>query len=264
MDINDLICFAQGRDGEDSSESEEVTFSPNLSLFGSSPPCDFDIEISDESGRNVRQLLENIFSNKESSSLLWVGLPNSIRKNLVDLLRRKFNLNDETFELKLLKYRKRSEEECKFVVKKAMKALSKNFKLLQKESKFSNRSDSEAAFYEYYFADVAQKNNELLDYYYLPGCKLQKQSDRLFCLDKTVSFMYLQKILSSEKFKVDFLQYLLVDFKSECLKLRKEKLNKLAQYLISGKKLRGIKLPWSDFEIQTAYDRLTKHLTQSL
>ena len=254
MEIDDLICPGGGHDeggSESSNLSVNLSFGPPVSRSSKSPPGNPSIFAS---------ILAEFFANRSPAPAMWLRLSTTQRDLLSEALRRKFQIS-ELGVAKLRKSRRRSEEECKFVVKKGMKSLFKAFKRRHQGFILGSKSLDEAEFYRHYFAEQALLSEQPIDLFFLPGSKAQKDSSLLPSLDKTVSSVYLHRIFASEKFRDDFLRYLYEDFYRESLKTRESKLEKLVGLLVAGKRCKSAKIPWTDQEIQVAQSHLVGIIT---
>lgn len=249
MDIDDLI-YPQVYEGSVSYDSDEQNLSLNLSFSGQDGPS-----LNQNIQAAFFEVLSDLFANRDCSTLAWLALSRSQKDLLRESLRRKFVLN-ELGEARQIKIRRRSEEECKFVVKKGMRSLLKAFKRDHKDLVRGCKSLDEEEFYRFYFAEQASSTGEDLDYFYLPGCKAQKASSLISSLDKTVSAAYLQRVLGSLSFRADFFKYLMQSLQPESVRVRNAKLVKLAAALASGKKCRSVKLPWTEAEVKGAREHL--------
>lgn len=190
----------------------------------------------------ILKILKHVFSESKIEEKLEIEtIDPTVLKKLKELLVSKFEF-ESGFNVKCVKKKRKAEEECKFVVKRALKFLFKEFK--RKNSHFIKGTKvlDEFEFYKHYFGG----ENEI-EQFVIPGCKLQKASD-LSSLDKTVSVHYMHKILQSEEFRKDFEEYLRTVFEEECEENRRTKLEKIALMLVqkSGK---SQQLPWADSEV---------------
>lgn len=268
MHSSDFVLFAPTREMSDS-ELSEGALSPTLSFCERDPPTPPPVPDpakppfahapallpAPAPHGPVPEILESIFTNRPIRPELWAGTRPETREALRDALKRKFDVGDQG-EVLPRKGRRRTEEECKFAVKRGVKALFKAFKKAHKGFIRGNKSKDEEEFYRHYFGEAAAREHRGLEDFYLPGCKLQKESPRLFDLDKTVSFAYLQRVFGSDPFLRDFGEYLRTNFVEDCVKIRTEKLVKLSSAILEGRKCRSLKLPWTDLEVQTARTHL--------
>lgn len=187
---------------------------------------------------SLLKILNQIFLNKNINPADW-NLLNDMEKILLkDSLKRKFDIS-ESGAVELKKNQKRSEEECKFVTKRAFKFLLKAFKSRSPEMSKISKERCELMFYEAFFGCLVQDNFEELDRYFLPGSKLQLYSPRLRLLDKTVSYNYLQKICHSEAFRRSFEDYIINFFYHECIAIREDTLSEIATCILENRKVRA-------------------------
>lgn len=77
----------------------------------------------------------------------------------------------------------------------------------------------------------------------LPGSVLQKNFKNLFKLDTTISINYINRLLKSELFRKDFLNYLTNGFYSECEAEREEKVKSLVEKMKDKNKWKVLRVP---------------------
>lgn len=197
--------------------------------------------------------LRKIFENEPLQNIDFAFLSAPALEYLRDVLRRKFVLGPNFEGLELIKARRRNEERFKFVVKKGIKRLFKNFKKAHNGFIKGDKLQDELEFYRHYFWEAAGIDRGRFHAFLLPGSKIQKELTLgPGKVDKTVSFSYLARIFSADRFRSDFVFYLLNDFAQECLQTRDQKLLKIADNFEAGRRPRGNKLPWTRLEMVEA------------
>ena len=92
-----------------------------------------------------------------------------------ELLKRKFFFDLNFMNFELIKCRRRNEEQFKFVVKKAFKRLFRNFKRANNGFIKGSKIYDELEFYQFYFKETAAVDHAQLEWYLLPGSKIQKE-----------------------------------------------------------------------------------------
>ena len=144
----------------------------------------------------------------------------------------------------------RNEDQCKFVIKKAMKHLFKQFKARNNFFIKGEKILDEYEFYNYYFKEEAERVKCFIDWFFLPGSKIQKNSQIISKLDKTVSYAYIIRLFMSKVFRKDFTDYLLDQFFEEYVELRNSKINTIIEKLQTNQfRIRSLKLPWTNEEL---------------
>lgn len=202
---------------------------------------------------SIYLFLLKIFENEPLTNLDFAFLSPDALAYLREVLRRKFVLGPNFEGLELIKGRRRNEEQFKFVVKKGMKRLFRNFKRSRKGFIKGDKLLDELEFYRHYFWDASGHDRAQFDAFFLPGSKIQKEfAAGAARLDKTVSFSYLARVFRSEPFKRDFVAYLLHDFGQEYVQTRAHKLLKVAANFEAGKRPKSNKLPWTRAEMVEA------------
>lgn len=192
---------------------------------------------------DVKEVLNQIFNEVTpdlGSHLLSIRQQNAIRQ----ILKGKMELSENLTVQKIRKPR-RAEEEYKFIVKKALKFLFRQFKRRNSDFIRGQKVLDELELYNYYFKDVLDVEEALM-----PGCKLQKASMRSN-LNKTVSGSYLEKILTSSQFRKDFREYLEKHFMREYESIRETKIENIAKSVCEDN-LKRVQLPWTISEVEQA------------
>lgn len=163
---------------------------------------------------------------------------------------------------------KRPEECNKFLMTRAFKFLKTNF---NNNFKGSNKDDS--AFYDYYFKNVAERDDISLDSYHYPV--KGKSANKL----KTVNSQFFKRIFSSTRFTNDLIKYILECFKQDYKQeiaakliamLKKWELNMDENGRFTEKGLKQIKtyllknqrckLPWTLDGLKDAVFRVHEHI----
>ena len=230
--------------------------------------------------------IEQAFQGSITSSHELVGL-SSIEANIVDAILQKKDFNQKN---KKQKGKKREEEKQKFFFKGLLKHTETKF--LGDEDIENKRSKKKQvkknSYYEYYWREVAKEHNIDLSNFFHPNKKLAsgKTTAQISSVHnpglKSLNATYIDLILTSDKFKVDTIDYLDNVFMAECQKARVKKIVKLiiklnglannackktsnftvneqvaavnsalSNYLIENPKS---KLPWTDSELQETRD----------
>jgi len=161
------------------------------------------------------------------------------------------------------KSHKRPEECYKFIFTRVLKFLKKSFK-----KNFNIKQNLDEQFYGYYFAELAQKNQESLENYYYPLTKKDNKKE-------TLNSNYFAKIFQSKNFINDLVKYinehLYEEYKTEIIQKLESLLLKwdpyfgegeqkpdkhieeIKQYLMKNKRC---KLPWTLDEVKEAVLRV--------
>lgn len=161
------------------------------------------------------------------------------------------------------KSHKRPEECYKFIFTRVLKFLKKSFK-----KNFNIKQNLDEQFYGYYFAELAQKNQEPLENYYYPLTKKDNKKE-------TLNSNYFAKIFQSKNFINDLVKYinehLYEEYKTEIIQKLESLLLKwdpyfaeeeqktekyieeIKQYLMKNKRC---KLPWTLDEVKEAVLRV--------
>jgi len=242
-----MKVFKFNSDSEDSFDSKELSFERQNS--GN--------RISDSKGYElVFTILDSLFEKQSFDPSVFIELTQQTWSNLIELIKKKFVVNEQYLILGLRKNKRRNEEQCKFVFKKAMKRLFKLFKAKNNYFIKGNKILDEIEFYNYYFKSTAEFLGEPIQLFYLPGCKLQIQTTKQN-VDKTISYAYMKRVFSSESFKQDFVHYLVEYFVEEYKKTRNEKIDKIREKIFTDNfKVKSVKLPWTNEELAEAQNTL--------
>lgn len=215
--------------------------------------CSTSIDPNAKMTDSIYMFLLKIFENEEIKDHDCAFLSPTAISYLESVLHRKFIFGPNFSSLELIKARRRNEEQFKFVVKKGIKRLFKNFKKVHKGFIKGDKLLDELEFYKHYFWETAGFDRANFDGFFLPGSKIQKEfSAPMTKLDRTVSFNYLSRIFRSELFKKDFISYLLNGFAEEYVQTRAQRLLKVAVNFEAGRRPKGSKLPWTRWEMTEA------------
>jgi len=243
-----LKPFKFNSDDEDSCDSNELSFERQRSGQMVSESKDFEL---------VYSILDVLFEKQAFDPNVFLQLEKQTWTNLTEFIKRKFVVTEQFVITGLKKNKRRNEEQCKFVFKKGMKKLFKLFKAKNNFFIKGNKISDEVEFYNSYFRETALKLNEPIELFYLPGSKLQIQTSKNNSVDKTISYIYMQRVFSSEEFKQDFIKYLLESFVDEYKGIRAEKLERIREKLVGDNfKVKSVKLPWTNEELLEAQTTL--------
>ena len=210
-----------------------------------------------------------------------------IEASIVDAILQKKDFNQKN---KKQKGKKREEEKQKFFFKGVLKHTEAKFFGVEavEKKKSKKKQVKRDSYYEYYWGEVAKEHNVDLSNFFHPNKKLASGKTIAQITSahnpglKSLNTTYIDLILTSDKFKVDTIDYLDNVFLKECQKARVKKIAKLMTKLnslakdackkscnlpISGQveavnsALRNYlvenpksKLPWTDSELQEARD----------
>lgn len=248
MSDTSLKLFKFNSDSEESCDSNELSFERQVSGQIASDSKDYEL---------IYNILHLLFEKQVFDPNVFLDLNKEVWLNLIELIKRKFIVNEQYIIAGLKKNKRRNEEQCKFVFKKAMKKLFKLYKAKNNYFIKGNKILDEVELYNYYFKSTADKLNEPIELFYLPGSKLQIQTSKYKEMDKTISYIYMKRVFSSEDFKQDFIKYLLESFVDEYKVIRAEKLERIREKILGGNfKVKSVKLPWTNEEILEAQTTL--------
>ena len=209
----------------------------------------------------VSCFLLKVFSNHQLNSKVISAIPQKLLPSIISLLSKKFTFDNLSSNFEIKKKVRRTEDQFKFVFRKGIKYLIKQFKI-KNNIEHANKFISEILFYEHYFTETCVHLGIQIEMCYLPCSKAQKSIEHCFeNLDKTVSFAYIQRILNSIKFRKEFSLYLLEGFIEDCIEFRNNHLIKIAS-LIKKSKSHLPKLPWTNDEIYESQKRLVELITR--
>lgn len=173
------------------------------------------------------------------------------------------------------KSHKRPEECYKFIFTRVLKFLKKSFK-----KNFNIKQNLDEQFYGYYFAELAQKNQEPLEAYFYPLTKKENKKE-------TLNASYFAKIFQSKFFISDMVKYvnehLFEEYKTEIIQKLESLLLKWDGYFLEGDqklerrieeiksylmKNKRCKLPWTLDEVKEAvlrvYSLIDTHSSSNL
>lgn len=192
--------------------------------------------------KNVIILLSNILQNRNipSNNSIFDSLNNVERLFVfLFLLRKKkkhknwTHLNINTIRKSELEYFiknfkdftsvKRFEEEFKFLFKYAIQFLKKELET----NKIIPYNKKDIFLYEYYFNDISKEKNIPLTHFMDPSIIRKDKQKQI----KTFGIQYLKILLSSEKFKKDFINFILKNIENIYLKKIKGKLTTIISWL---------------------------------
>ena len=161
---------------------------------------------------------------------------------------------------------KRPEECNKFIFTRVLRFLKKKMKVRF----FKLGDDEEEKFYQYYFADVSQKNDVPIEQYYYPLTRKGKNKE-------TLNVAYFTRIFESKRFVNDLLKYMTENLREEYEEEIKQKLESILMkwdkkfnfdaitnkkcleevkaYFIKNKRC---KLPWNIDEVKEAILRVQR------
>jgi hypothetical protein len=214
--------------------------------------------------RSILEAASAIFDKQILSTEISGKLDSDAQSYLKEALKKKFYYDSYFQTFSLRKVRRRTEEHFKLVTKLGFKFMFKNFKKLHNNFIRGNKLLDQLEFYKFYFGKHASDAGERLESFFLPSSKIQRQMHKLAAkADKTVSFAYLQKIFGSQSFRDEFVAFLTVNFVPEYLKLRQQKLAKLASNFAKGRKENGNKLPWTTEELFEAQKYFIGYIASS-
>lgn len=195
---------------------------------------------------SLLNVLEKIFSAENFGENCLSLLDKEKREIVIGHLKQKFVIDDYEVITGVKKSKQRNEDSFKLIVKRALKKLIKRFKSSNTSKKIT-KLEHEISFYENFFGETAKQLNLPISFFYLPGSKINETAKDDIKADKTVSYAYMSRILSSEKFRVVFVDYVLYEFEEEYQIFRRERLEKLAKAIEEEGK--GVKLPWTKGEV---------------
>lgn len=215
--------------------------------------CSNDEQLNGKMTNHIYLYLSKIFDHQPLTTNDICFLTPEAFTYLSGVLRRKFRSSPDLTAFELIKPRRRNEEQFKFVIKKGIRRLFKNFKKSRNGFIKGDKLLDELEFYRCYFSEVALAGGIQLESFFLPGSKIQKErSSPEVKLDKTVTFTYLTRVFRSEPFRRDFVSYLLSGFGEEYVQNRSQKLLKVAVNFEAGKRPKSNKLPWTRCEMVEA------------
>ena len=216
----------------------------------------------EEVQKNLEEAFSVIFDKQFLPTEISEKLSSNAMLYLKDSLKKKFFFDGSFQTFALRKMRRRTEEHFKFVTKLGFKFMFKNFKKLHNNFIRGQKLLDQLEFYRFYFGKCASETDEPLEKFFLPGSKIQREMFKAAGkAEKTVSLIYLQKIFTSRIFKEEFIEFLTTNFVSEYIKLRAQKLDKLASNFALIRHRNGSKLPWTTKELCEAQEYLTKYIT---
>lgn len=202
---------------------------------------------------HIYLFLTKIFENETLKDQDFRYLSTEALAYLKEVIRRKFVLGPDLTSIELIKPRRRNEEQFKFVVKKGLRRLFKNFKKAHKGFIKGEKLMDELEFYKHYFLEASLAERVPFDAFFLPGSKIQREfASPTLKADKTVTFAYISRVFRSEAFRRDFVAYLLNGFVEEYVQQRAQKLLKVAVNFEAGKRPKSNKLPWTRWEMAEA------------
>ena len=203
----------------------------------------------------INKYLQAVFTTQKPNRKLVSSLQNKQSYAISVLLSKKFTFENLEGPFLIIRKGRRTEDQFKFVLRRGIKRLIKNFK--NKNPKIGgSKLTYEIQFYDYYFGESSERNNEPIGKYYLPGSKAQDSLNGYKGdLDRTVSFAYTHRLMSSEKFKKAFTRYLLEGLLEDCVEARNEQLGRISN-AIRTEKNKIPNLPWANDEIMEAQRRL--------
>lgn len=215
--------------------------------------CSNFVDSTTKMSDHIYLFLSKIFENETLGDADFRYLSPDALSYLKDVIRRKFLLGPDLTSIELIKPRRRNEEQFKFVVKKGIKKLFKNFKKLNKNFIKGDKLLDELEFYRHYFWEISVAERIQFDAFFLPGSKIQREfSSPTLKADKTVTFAYISRVFKSDLFRRDFVAYLLNGFVEEYVQQRAQKLMKVAVNFEAGKRPKSNKLPWTRWEMVEA------------
>ena len=250
--------------------------------------CFLSIQTELKNLNKIFSLLVKIFTKKEITEEDF-DISSNEQKILNYVLHRKFlkRLTSKDFETtasarlsKLIgiigsKSHKRPEECYKFIFTRVLKFLKRSFK-----KNFNIKQNLDEQFYGYYFAEIAQKNQEPLENYYYPLTKKENKKE-------TLNSNYFAKIFQSKNFINDLVKYinehLAEEYKTEIVQKLESLLLKWDPQFIEGEqgmdkyleeikhyltKNKRCKLPWTLDEVKEAvlrvYSLIDTHSSSNL
>ena len=206
------------------------------------------------------------------------------KKKLID--KKSFSFTLKNFDkLKILKKKKKNEDELKFVIKKCLKQLQEDFLEKFRKKKIEQMDDCRVSmkevtrnkneyFYRHYFGRIAEREGIPIQKFYHFKCWSERYSrniprsitkDSLFMWKKNPKFI--QKIVDfiKNKFMIKFISFNSKKIRSMVSKwdaiLDEKGLEEGTKAVIRSFKSRGLKLPWTLTEVRKAIDNTLSFLT---